>query len=207
MTDPQYSREKYRDQLNNKIAAYTETVSNLDFSEIDVFPSQPLGFRMRAEFRIWHEDGKAHYAMNRPGEKRPYIITQFPIGGPLITQLMTPLLLAINSSSLLSKKLFSLEFLTTRSGEVLVTLIYHRPLDTDWEVEAKALQEEFSIGVIGRSKKQKVVLQSDFVTETLEVDGREYSYQQVESGFTQPNAGINQQMLTMGQSVPPGQHR
>ena len=60
MTDPQYSREKYRDQLNNKIAAYTETVSNLDFSEIDVFPSQPLGFRMRAEFRIWHEDGKAH---------------------------------------------------------------------------------------------------------------------------------------------------
>ena len=196
MTDPQYSREKYRDQLNNKIAAYTETVSNLDFSEIDVFPSQPLGFRMRAEFRIWHEDGKAHYAMNRPGEKRPYIITQFPIGGPLITQLMTPLLLAINSSSLLSKKLFSLEFLTTRSGEVLVTLIYHRPLDTDWEVEAKALQEEFSIGVIGRSKKQKVVLQSDFVTETLEVDGREYSYQQVESGFTQPNAGINQQMLT-----------
>lgn len=196
MTDDQYSAENYQQQLNDKIETYKATVANVDFPEIAIFPSQPLGFRMRAEFRIWHEDGRAHYAMNRPGEKRPYIINQFPIGGPKITSLMTPLLEAINNSASLSKKLFSLEFLTTTSGQVLVTLIYHRPLDEDWQTEARALQEMFSIGVIGRSKKQKVVLQSDFVTETLRVDGREYSYQQVESGFTQPNAGINTQMLT-----------
>ena len=150
---------------------------------------------MRAEFRIWHEDGRAHYAMNSPGEKRPYIIHQFPIGGPLITGLMRPLLDAINNSVLLSRKLFSLEFLTSTSGQVLVTLIYHRPLDEDWQTEARLLQDTLSIGVIGRSKKQKVVLQSDYVTEILTVDGRQYSYQQVESGFTQPNAGINTQML------------
>jgi tRNA (uracil-5-)-methyltransferase len=196
MTDNQYSAEHYQQQLNNKVDTYRTTVADLDFPKIRVFPSQPLGFRMRAEFRIWHEDGQAHYAMNRPGEKRPYIIDQFPIGGPLITALMTPLLDAINNSALLSRKLFSLEFLTTSSGQVLVTLIYHRPLDEDWQTEARKLQDRFSIGVIGRSKKQKVVLQSDFVTEILTVDGREYSYQQVESGFTQPNAGINTQMLS-----------
>lgn len=195
MTDNQYSAEQYQQQLNIKVDTYRATVANLDFPEIRVFPSQPLGFRMRAEFRIWHEDGQAHYAMNRPGEKRPYIIDQFPIGSPLITALMTPLLEAINNSVLLSRKLFSLEFLTTTSGQVLITLIYHRPLGEDWQTEARLLQDKFSIGVIGRSKKQKVVLQSDFVTETLMVDGREYSYQQVESGFTQPNAAINTQML------------
>lgn len=196
MTDTQYSAEQYQQQLNNKVDTYKATVTDLDFPEIQVFQSKPLGFRMRTEFRIWHEDGRAHYAMNHPGEKRPYIINQFPIGGPLITELMTPLLEAINDNAILSRKLFSLEFLTTTSGHVLVTLIYHRPLDEDWQTAARLLQDRFSIAVIGRSKKQKVVLQSDFVTETLTVDGREYSYQQVESGFTQPNADINTQMLS-----------
>ncbi|MDG2501907.1 MAG: tRNA (uridine(54)-C5)-methyltransferase TrmA [Porticoccaceae bacterium] len=190
--------EQYQLQLNNKVTTYQQTMADAGISigDIAVHSSEPLGFRMRAEFRIWHEDGRAHYAMNRPGEKRPYIIDQFPIGGPLITVLMSPLLEAINSCLLLSRKLFSLEFLTTSSGQVLVTLIYHRPLDEDWQTEARKLQDKFSIGLIGRSKKQKVVLQSDFVTETLTVDGRQYSYQQVESGFTQPNAGINTQMLS-----------
>ena len=195
MTDNQYTDEQYQQQLNDKVEAYRATVANLAFPEPKIFSSEPLGFRMRAEFRIWHEDGRAHYAMNSPGEKRPYIIHQFPIGGPLITGLMRPLLDAINNSVLLSRKLFSLEFLTSTSGQVLVTLIYHRPLDEDWQTEARLLQDTLSIGVIGRSKKQKVVVQSDYVTEILTVDGRQYSYQQVESGFTQPNAGINTQML------------
>ena len=195
MTVNQYSAENYQRQLEYKVSAFRAAVANLNFPEPIIFTSQPLGFRMRAEFRIWHENGSAHYGMNRPGEKRPYIIDQFPIGGPLITELMAPLLEAINDNRVLSRKLFSLEFLTTTSGEALVTLIYHRPLDDDWESAARLLQDRFSIGVIGRSKKQKVVLQSNFVTEILTVDGRDYSYQQVESGFTQPNAEINTQML------------
>jgi tRNA (uracil-5-)-methyltransferase len=50
--------------------------------------------------------------------------------------------------------------------------------------------------VIGRSRKQKLVLSDDFVTETLVVKQRQYSYQQVEASFTQPNAQVNQEMLT-----------
>jgi tRNA (uracil-5-)-methyltransferase len=68
-------------------------------------------------------------------------------------------------------------------------------LDAEWEAEARALQVRLKVGIIGRSRKQKLVLDRDYVTERLCVDGREYSYQQVESGFTQPNAGINTQML------------
>ncbi|MDG1818762.1 MAG: tRNA (uridine(54)-C5)-methyltransferase TrmA [Porticoccaceae bacterium] len=192
--------ELYPAQLEAKQTNFIETLKGLDFPQPEVFDSAPSQFRMRAEFRIWHEEGRAHYAMNRAGEKRPYIIDSFPIGGPLINQLMTPLIEAINKSPALSRKLFCAEFLTTLSGEVLVTLIYHRPVDDEWQQAALELQSQLNIMVIGRSRKQKVVLERDYVVEKLSVDGREYSYQQVESGFTQPNAEVNQKMLSWASS-------
>ncbi len=194
--DPQL----YPAQLEAKKVNFTETLKGLDFPQPEVFDSEPSQFRMRAEFRIWHEDGRAHYAMNRAGEKRPYIIDSFPIGGPLINKLMTPLIDAINAEPILSRKLFCAEFLTSLSGEVLVTLIYHRPVDEEWQQTARQLQSQLDIMVIGRSRKQKVVLERDYVVEKLSIDGREYIYQQVESGFTQPNAKVNQKMLSWASS-------
>ncbi len=190
--------EQYQLQLDNKVAAYREAMTDAGVSigDISVHKSEQLGFRMRAEFRIWHEHGRAHYAMNKPGEKRPYIIEDFPIGAAAINRLMPLLLSALNDSEMLSRKCFSAEFLTTTSNQVLITLIYHKPLDEAWEVEARALQQDLGVSIIGRSRKQKVVLDTDFVTETLTIGNRNYSYQQVESGFTQPNAGINTQMLS-----------
>jgi tRNA (uracil-5-)-methyltransferase len=190
-----YSDKNYQLQLDKKLNRFKSDLSQLGDYSIEVHQSRPLHFRMRAEFRIWHENGSAHYAMNRPGEKKPYIIDSFPIGGPLITEMMTPLLKTVNENELLSKRLFSVEFLTTESGETLVTLIYHKPLNDEWEKEARELQADLSIYIIGRSRKQKCVLSQDFVTEGLTVDGRLYHYQQVESGFTQPNAYINSKML------------
>ena len=194
--DPQL----YPAQLDAKLVRFNEVLKGLSYPQVEVFDSAPSQFRMRAEFRIWHEEGRAHYAMNRAGEKRPYIIDSFPIGGPLINKLMTPLIDAINVQPALSKRLFSAEFLTTLSGEVLVTLIYHRPVDDEWQQAARQLQSDLNIMVIGRSRKQKVVLERDFVLEKLEVDGRKYLYQQVESGFTQPNAEVNQKMLSWASS-------
>ncbi len=198
MTVNQQDPLEYQNQLEAKIQEFRRSMDAVavDITDIAVHKSQPLGFRMRAEFRIWHEQGLVHYAMNRPGEKRPYIIDDFPIGAPLIGALMPPLLKALNASEVLSHKCFSAEFLTTNSGEALITLIYHRPLDASWETEARELQEQLKVAIIGRSRKQKLVLDRDYVTEQLTVNGREYSYQQVESGFTQPNAGINTQMLS-----------
>lgn len=186
----------YPAALDAKLENFKSTLDGLSFPQVEVFDSAPSGFRMRAEFRIWHEDGIAHYAMNRAGEKRPYMISEFPIAGELIGQLMAPLLASINASAILSRKLFSLEFLTTLSGEALITLIYHRPVDEEWQLAAKALETEHSIMVIGRSRKQKTVLTRDYVTETLNVDEVQYQYQQIESGFTQPNARVNEKMLS-----------
>ena len=189
--------DSYQLQLDKKLRNFYQIMADagVQIDSATVHRSPAMGFRMRAEFRLWHEQGRVNYAMNRPGEKRPYIIQDFPIGAPLINQLMPPLLAALNDSETLSRKCFSVEFLTTSTGEALITLIYHRPLDEQWEVEARALQAKLNAAIIGRSRKQKLILDKDYVTEVLQVGDRQYSYQQVESGFTQPNAVINSQML------------
>jgi tRNA (uracil-5-)-methyltransferase len=197
-SDPRFSDNNYQTQLDRKSQVFRQKLAdaNLPVPTIDVYPSAPTGFRMRAEFRIWHEQGKAHYAMNHPGEKKPYIIEDFPIGSILINTLMPPILSAINGNPVLSKKLFSIEFLTTTRDEALITLIYHRPLDQDWQRAAEQLQADLNIHIIGRSRKQKLVLNRDYVIECLSIQGRDYLYQQIESGFTQPNAEVNCKMLS-----------
>lgn len=195
---PIHNLDNYQNQLDIKVQNFRQAFkdASLEVSDISVYDSEPLGFRMRAEFRIWHQDGTAHYAMNKPGEKRPYTIDSFPIGSAHINHLMPPILEAINASDALSRKLFSIELLTTLSNEALVTLIYHRQLDSQWQIEARKLQSALNIRIIGRSRKQKVVLDKDYVTEKLTVDNKEYRYQQVETGFTQPNAKVNCKMLS-----------
>lgn len=188
--------DNYQQQLDEKLKELHTTFRDIPLPEkIEVYPSEPLHFRMRAEFRIWHENNLAHFAMNEPGQKTPYIITEFPIGSVLINRLMTALAIEINASSILSRRLFSVEFLTTLSGDALITLLYHRKLDDEWQSAAEALQQRIGVAIIGRSRKQKIILERDYVLERLHVDHKVYQYQQVEGGFTQPNANINQNML------------
>jgi len=191
----------YQQQLTEKCQRIAALFRDTALPEMEIFPSQPLNFRMRAEFRIWHEGEKSFYAMTPPGQSKPSPITDFPIGSKAMVAVMPPLLDAINGDPVLRRKLYGCEFLTTQSGEVLVTLIYHRPLDDSWLAQAEALASQLGIGVIGRSKKQKLVVEKDFVTETLAVAGKSYQYQQVESGFTQPNAQVNEKMLAWAKRV------
>jgi len=191
----------YNQQLEEKRQRIQKLFNGLDLPELEIFPSPPSHFRMRAEFRIWHEGDQSFYAMTPPGERKPAPIDEFPIGSKVMVELMPGLLEAINHSQTLRQRLYGCEFLTTLSGEVLVTLIYHRPLDDAWHQEAQQLSKQLGIHLIGRSKKQKIVLSQDFVTEQLEVAGATYSYQQVETGFTQPNARVNEKMLTWAQDV------
>ena len=160
------------------------------------FSSAPSGYRLRAEFRVWHSGDDLNYVMFPAGEPRnPQIVTEFPIAGPRITATLSPLIERLRATPELRKKLFQIEFLSTLSGELLITLIYHRPLEPRWEVEAAQLAESLNCKIIGRSRKQKIVLTDNWVEEVLEVDGRPLRYRQPEQCFTQPNGGINQKMM------------
>ncbi|WP_439136111.1 tRNA (uridine(54)-C5)-methyltransferase TrmA, partial [Pseudomaricurvus sp.] len=189
--------DQYHAQLNDKIQRVTEQFAQFSPPELEAFESPASHFRMRAEFKIWHEQDQAHYAMFQPGEyKKPFMIEEFPVGSLLINQLMPLLLEAINADTLLSRRLFQVEFLTTLSGQAVISLIYHRPLDEIWAEKAKTLAEQLKVHIIGRSRKQKLVIGQDYVVETLEVNGKQYQYQQVETGFTQPNAKVCESMLS-----------
>jgi len=174
-----------------------------------LFTSPAEHYRMRAEFRIWHQDNQVHYAMMTPGkDKTPLRTDHYAPGSPPIQQLMPVLYELLNRESDFIKQLFQVEFLSSLKGEALITLIYHRPLDEKWIEKARQLKQQLSfittiekINIIGRSRGQKICVEQDFIYEQLTVEGIDYCYQQVEGSFTQPNASVNEQMLNWASSV------
>ncbi|MDD3836150.1 MAG: tRNA (uridine(54)-C5)-methyltransferase TrmA, partial [Sulfurimonas sp.] len=92
-------------------------------------------------------------------------------------------------------KLFGADFLSSSSGEIVVSLIYHRKLGDEWLVKAKMVAEELGIYIIGRSRKQKLVVGQDYITEHLNVDGEIFKFNYIENSFTQPNSKVNEQMI------------
>ena len=187
---------EYQQQLDAKAARIRQQFTPLGLQQLDIFSSAPINFRMRAEFKLWHQEDDSFYVMFLPDQpKIPHRIDDFPIGSQLINKLMKQILVAIKAQKELRHKLFQVEFLTTQNDEALITLIYHKKLDEHWQQLASSLASKLGVKVIGRSKKQKLLIDKDYVTEQLTVMGKTYQYQQVESGFTQPNAGVNQKML------------
>ncbi len=193
---PEYAAEaEYRQQLDTKLDRLQQLLAPLSAPEPQVFRSTMDNYRMRVEFRIWHQGDRCHYAMYRSGTKQTYRINDFPAAAAPIRRLMPHILEYINGSDLLRRRLFSIGFLTTTREEVLVTLIYHKPVDEHWAEAAEALARHLNIQLIGRSRKKKLVIGSDSVTEYLKVDDRIYTMRQQEGTFTQPNARINEAMV------------
>jgi tRNA (uracil-5-)-methyltransferase len=193
--------QQYQTFLNAKSAQirarFDELGSFTSNIALEVFPSKPENYRMRAEFRMWHEGDDLFYAMFEPGNKyKPIRIDSFPQASERINALMLPLLAGIKSSLVLSHKLFQIDFLSSQRGEILVSLLYHKQLGDDWLALADALRIDLGINIIGRARKQKHVLGMGYIMETLNVQGHQYHYQQVENAFTQPNAFVNEQMIT-----------
>lgn len=195
MTTTDFSPANYQHQLSEKLARIQQDFAEFSLPEIQVFASAEKHYRMRAEFRVWHLQDRSELVMF-DADKKPYAVTEFPIGSLLINQLINKLLSAINSDELLRHKLYQVEFLTTQSGEALITLIYHKELKSDWIQRVEQLKQELGADIIGRSRKQKLLVTRDFVMERMQVAGREFLYQQVEASFTQPNAGVCEKMLT-----------
>lgn len=131
----------------------------------------------------------------RGNKHQHYTITEFPIAHRSIDALMPQLRSALMAHTLLSERLFQVEFLASTTGEMLVTLIYHKKLNDQWLVAATEIAKQLSIKIIGRAKKQKLCTHNDWISEALSMQQRTWHYQQIEASFTQPNAAINTDML------------
>ena len=92
--------------------------SGFKVPEIQVFASDPIHYRMRAEFRIWHDGDQSDYAMYVPGNSRRLTtIKDFPQASRQINVLMPVFRDAFNTSDCLRKRLYAIEFLSGQSSD------------------------------------------------------------------------------------------
>lgn len=192
-------------QLQEKRTRFNALLAAFQPPELEVFQSPPLNYRQRAEFKIWHQDGDLHYAVFDQGRGQPpSFVEHFPSASRIINQAMPRLREILQQTPVLRHKLFQVEFLSSLRGELLITLIYHRPLDEEWAEQAQQLEEQLQAFVLGRSRKQKRVLSRDYVNETFTVQGQQFHYRQLEGAFSQPNGAICEKMLEWASSVAQG---
>ena len=191
---------QYNELLQKKLEKLTALLHPFNAPDIQVFDSPTSHYRMRAEFRIWHEQSDFYHIMFDQTTKQRYRIDEFPIAGELINRMMKSLPALLKEQEVLHQKLFQIDYLSTLSNQIIVSLLYHKPLLDEWQRAAKNLKEKltalgFNLQIIGRASKQKICLERDYADEILSVAGRNYVYRQVENSFTQPNAVVNCKML------------
>lgn len=179
----------YRDQLTQKAKKLSE-ILEVPLEQIEVFPSQESGYRMRAEFQIMHYDDSLFFAMSGFNKKKVPIDScniVYPTIGTLIQALPAKLLTPV-----LRERLFGVEFIANNSGETITTLIYHKKLDSAWKEAASALAEQSNTHIIGRSKGQKIVLSQERLLDMPTPKYRTYIH---EGAFFQPNVFANTHMI------------
>ncbi|MDX1796593.1 MAG: tRNA (uridine(54)-C5)-methyltransferase TrmA [Hydrogenovibrio sp.] len=194
--------QQYAVQLSEKVDRLKALIPGLN--HLSVFESDPSHYRARAEFRVWHDGDRTDYIMFDQATKEKVKILSCPMAIEAIDVLMPKLMAEIVAHPELRTKLFQVDFLATLSGEMLVTLIYRKSIKDDpvWREKAEALKTKLGItALIGRARKEKVLLDRDYVVEQLQVDGHTFHYQQIENSFTQPNAGVAQKMLHWARKV------
>ncbi len=200
MTPEHLPTEQYDAQLAEKVARLQSMMAPFAAPAPEVFRSPVSHYRMRAEFRIWHDEDDLYHIMFDQQTKQRIRVDSFPAASSLINELMPAMLDGVREIRALRHKLFQIDYLTTMSNQAVVSLLYHRKLDEEWQEHAKALRDSlrtrgFNVHLIGRATKTKVELDQDYIDERLPVAGKEMIYRQVENSFTQPNAAINIQML------------
>lgn len=185
--------------LESKISFAVTLLGVIDYK---VFSGDSTAFRARAELAVFHQGEKISYAMR--GVQSQFVCIENCQNLVSNLQISLPILLEILNTlefKAFKEKLFSLEILANQSNSLLLTLIYHRKLEKSWLKSAQILRQKlhnilgFHFEIVGRSRGVKLVLQKDYLIQTLEVAGKKFYYRYDEGAFTQPNIMINQQMI------------
>lgn len=209
MTPEHLPTDRYDVQLAEKVVRLQSMMAPFCTLVPEVFRSPLSHYRMRAEFRIWHDGDDLYHIIFDQQTRQRIRVDSFPAASNLINQLMPEILNGVRNNPHLRRKLFQVDYLTTLSNQAVVSLLYHRPLDDEWKQQATALRDAlrargFNLHLIGRATKTKIALDQDYVDERMPVGGREMISRQVENSFTQPNAAMNIQMLEWALEVTQG---
>lgn len=205
MRPGQVSPFDYAALLDAKVTSTSALFGELSHPPITVVPSITSHFRLRAEFRIWHDGDDMYHIMFDPETKQKIRIDSFPVACERIANMMPVLIEALKSRPLLRYRLYQIDYLSSLSGELIISLIYKKPIPDTWLAEAQALKQELAMGqplhFIGRARKQKILVDTDTLTERLQIGTDTLYYRQMENSFSQPNGDINQKMLLWARQV------
>lgn len=204
-----FSTDAYNEQLENKIIAVKKLFSSFSIPEITVHTSPISHYRMRAEFRMWHNGEDLYHIMYDKKTKKRVRIDNFPHATKLINQAMMAIVPLLQHNQTLRHLLFQVDYFSTLSGQLLITLLYHKKIGEEWIIQARILKQQLAeqginANLVGRANNQKIPVDVDYVDEALSVLGKTFYYRQVENSFTQPNASVNIKMLEWAISVTKG---
>ena len=186
------NEDLYALQLKRKqdlfLSFFSEFTKNLE-----CFPSPVSNFRTRAELGV-HVSDSINFTMVKNNKK--ILINNLEICDEKINNIINHLKKYVTDKESIKEKLFQVEIQVSRSGEGMVSLIYHKPLDSNWIDEAQNLSSKIGVSIIGRSRKQKLVIGRDFVTETYKAKEQTIKINLYEQCFSQTNPYICDQMLS-----------
>lgn len=194
-----FTQENYDKAFLQKQNYIKTTFAEFNIPELEVFASDYINYRQRAEFRIWHKQEDIFHIMfdATSNQSKAQIVRtdSFPPASKPINKAMLTIIPLIKTNDILRNRLFQIEYLSSTTGELLISLIYHKKLDDAWLEEAKILAEKLNAKIVGRSRKQKIVVNDDFVLEKMQVADKQIILKQIENSFTQPNGKVAESML------------
>ncbi len=165
----------------NKLSKFCHELSNFTKIKPEIYLSPATGYRARAEF------GYSNYSYTMVEDGKKKYMDKSSIPHLAIQQLMPNLLSKINDSELMQNQLFQINFRTS-GAKILATLIYHKPLQEDWVLAVKNIQDNFkNLSVIGRSKKQKVLIGVEDLEVVCHYTNSSFKILQNDLVFFQPN--------------------
>ena len=146
---------------------------------ISINLSPASSFRNRCEFSYSNNSFVMH-----DGKSKIYI-THFTNATPSIQKIMPLILNIINNNKLIKNKLFQINFRSNSSEDVLITLIYHKPLCSKIKETSQQIAKKLNVKIILRAKNEIYPVENIYFEDYLITNN--IKIYQTDNCFYQPN--------------------
>ena len=171
----------------NKFELFQKHINHKYSNKLTINLSPPSSFRCRSEFS--YKDN--HYVMHDKNKK--IYMTSFSNASNTIQKVMPKLLNEINDSNSIKDKLFQINFRSNKNNKVMVTLIYHKNVESLVD-QIKAISKKLKIQIILRSKKYFFSTNDLFFEDRLNFQN--LKIYQTDNCFYQPNKFLVDKMIS-----------
>ena len=180
----------------NKYLATIASLKPFYQKKIDVYLSPPIHYRMRCEFSY----KKNSYVMF--DKNNDYILMdKFNIASESIYNIQPKLLKLINENQIISKNLFQVNFRSNNDGDILVTLIYRKPINDDLCKSIDKISKSLGIMINVRSKKKLYKTHAIDFYERFNSKSLNLKIFQSDKTFFQPNKYIYPKMYEFIENI------